>query len=297
MGLGDLCKYANQIFNGESTSVRVFIRADVEHKCFQFQLELVQTFYDQVQSLIGLESVKNAKEILEWIGIITRGSVFALGGLFGLYKKIFGDRMEKSSPSDVQTIEARSEGDVIIYQIVGGDGAQITVPAPVHQLAQDPRMLSAARRVLGPLSKEGYTKLEFEVDGQVTQYFSRAEATAILESPENAIVIRGERELISKIRTSVRVRKAIFEGGAKWNVMYKKGIEVRIADQQWLEDYQAGRIPLAPKWKLIVDLEERVPVDEDGVQVGDPTYTILKVHGVEPPPEQSVLFRRPGGER
>jgi hypothetical protein len=67
-------------------------------------------------------------------------------------------------------------------------------------------------------------------------------------------------------------------------------VEARIADEPWLTSYQAGEVPLFPKWKLIVDLEERVPIDIDGQEIGKAVYTILKVHGVEPPPHQMKLF-------
>lgn len=43
LALADLCKIANEIFNGEAASVRVLVRADYEQKCFQLQLDLVQT--------------------------------------------------------------------------------------------------------------------------------------------------------------------------------------------------------------------------------------------------------------
>ena len=49
-------------------------------------------------------------------------------------------------------------------------------------------------------------------------------------------------------------------------------------------------ILLGPGWKLVVDLEERVAVDESGEQVGEASYAIKKVLGVEPPPNQVRLL-------
>ena len=81
LALADLCKIANEIFNGESASVRVLVRADHEQKCFQIQFDLVQNLYDQLTVLMSRDSIKNAKEILEWIGIIGLGGVVGTAGL------------------------------------------------------------------------------------------------------------------------------------------------------------------------------------------------------------------------
>lgn len=308
LALADLCKVANEIFNGDAASVRVLVRADHEQKCFQLQLDLVQTLYEQLTVLMAKDSVKNAKDILEWIGIVGLGTVIGAAGLLGLYKKLSSMLREldpalpqeqvearPEQPTQIATqaqshvIEAHAADGGIVYQIVG-DGAQITVSPEVHQLAQDPRTFPIVKRILAPLAEDGYTKLEFEVDGRVTQYFSREEAEKIIGMPETAIIARGTGEHVSQIRTSVRVRKAVFEGSARWGVMYRKAIDARMDDHQWLEDYQAGRILLGPGWKLIVDLEERVIVDESGEQVGEATYAIKKVLGVEPPPNQIRLL-------
>ena len=176
----------------------------------------------------------------------------------------------------------------IVYQIVG-DGNSINVSPEV--LAQDPRTLPTVKKILSPLRREGYDKLEFEVDGKVTQYFSQDEVREITRGPDNLVFTALDgRQLLSTIRTAVRVKKAMFEGNAKWGIVYKRPVEAKIADVEWLGSYQAGQIVLGPRWRLVVDLEERVPVDDDGVETGEAVYTIIKVHGVEPPPEQIRLM-------
>ena len=84
LALADLCKISNEIFNGDAASVRVLVRADHEQKCFQLQFDLVQTLYDQLTTLMGKDSIKNAKELLEWIGILTVGGVIGVAGVLGL---------------------------------------------------------------------------------------------------------------------------------------------------------------------------------------------------------------------
>lgn len=287
LALGDLCKIANELFNGNAVNVRVVVRTDSEHKCFQLSFELVQSAYDAVAQLVSRADIKSAKEILEWIGILA-GPV-ALGGLLALYKKIYGKNKDDGTPLPITSVEARSDGDSIIYQIVG-DGATINVSPEVHKLAQDPRTLPAVKKLVSPLQNDGYLTIEFESAGKITEYFSRDDAERLISAPNNIIVTKSDKELRSTIRTSVKVRRPAFEGGAAWTIIYKRAIDAKFDDIQWLEDFQSGRIVFLPGWRLVVDLEEVVPINDRGEEVARPSYSIKKVVGVERPPEQIPLI-------
>ena len=82
LGLSEIAKIANRNINGEQTSVKVSISVDTEQKCFQFNIEIAQTLLQQVSLLIHSGHVSTAKEIAEWVGIISGSAV----GLFGAYK-------------------------------------------------------------------------------------------------------------------------------------------------------------------------------------------------------------------
>lgn len=284
LALGDVCVITNEILNGSSAGVQVLVRADVEQKCFQIQIELAQTIYEHLTAFLDDRAIQNAKNIFEWIGIIAGGTVFMGGGLFGLYKAITGEGLDHNSK-----IEAKAGPNGIVYQVVGNGNTTIIVPSAVHKLAQDPRMFPAVKRVVAPLMKDGYEKLEFEYDGRITQYFTRQEAQRIVEAPPEVTISNDGKYLTSQIKTTVRVRKAIYEGTAKWGVQYKKGIEAKIADEDWLRDFQAARVHVPPGSSLVVDIEEKVPIDEHGEQTGEAVYTIKKVHGVVPPTHQMQL--------
>lgn len=287
LAIGDLCKVANEALNGSAASVKVLVRADVEQKCFQLQLELVQTLYEQFTTLLDSDGVQDAKNILEWLGIGAAGVSAAGGSLFWLYKQLWGKRSE----SDV-SIEASAKDGSIVYQIVG-DGNQIVVAPEVHKIAQDPRALAAVKKFLGPLEREGYETLEFEIDGLVTQRFTKEEAARIVAANPDAIVVRSERELVSTIKTTVGIRKAAFEGASKWELSWKQTIEANIADVDWLHEFQQGRVTVLPKTRLLVDLEERAQLDENENEIGKPSYKVLKVYGIVPPEHQESLFEKP----
>lgn len=283
LALGDLCRVANSALNGDMATVKVLVRADIEQQCFQLQFEILQTLYEHVTALLDHDRIKEAKDILEWIGIVGGGGAT----LFALIKFL-----AKKKPKDEIAISHNNAEGTVVYQIIG-TGNSITVPKEVDQIARDPRSLHAVQRLVRPLEQEGYETLEFERASKSTlaTVFTREEARQIVEMDAESLIIRREGEQISRIKTRVRVRKPVMEGGSMWGVAYKRAIDAQMIDQDWLEDYQAGRIFLPPKSWLVVDLEETVPIDEEGIEAGPATYKILKVHGVELPPEQySLLF-------
>ena len=238
---------------------------------------------EQLSTLLGDDHIRDSQQILVFLGIVVTSSAGVIVSLLELYKSLYGKHSE-----DVQTFEAFASGGNVTYQVVGNEN-KISVSPDVHKLAQDPRMFPTVKRILAPLTREGYDSLEFLVAGKVTQYFSRDEASRIIQAPEEAVITRNDKELVSTIRTAVRVRKAVFEGASKWTIVYKRAVDARIADEQWLADYQAGRVIVQPHWKLLVELEERVPINEDGEEAGTPSYTILKVLGVERSPNQITM--------
>lgn len=279
LALGDVCVIANEVLNGSAARVQVLVRADIEQRCFQINIELVQSLYEQLTTFLDSKLVQDAKNIFEWLGLISGGA----GGLFLLFK-----HLTKGEPEPNPRVEVRAEDGSVIYQIIG-DGNTITIASEVHRLAQEPRMFPAFKRMVTPLLREGYDKLEFESGGQVTQYFTKEEARKIVGTPSEAILSKDGKYLESQIRTEVKIRKPCYEGNAKWGVQYKKAVDAKMVDQEWLDEFQTGRVPAPPGSSLIVDLEEKVPVDEAGEQNGDPIYIITKVHGVVPPLHQMRL--------
>ncbi len=46
------------------------MNADIEANCVTMDFAVVQSIFESISSLLGTEHVKNAKEILEWLGMI-----------------------------------------------------------------------------------------------------------------------------------------------------------------------------------------------------------------------------------
>ncbi len=283
LALGDLCRIANDAVNSDISSVKVLVRADVEQKCFQLQMDLVQTLFERLTTLIEEDDIKSAKELLEWVGIIGGSAMGTAASLFGLYK--FLSRKPKE---DVVSVTHDNSLGMTTY--VYGDNIQYVVPSEVDRIAQHPRALRNVRSLVAPLLEEGYETLEFERSGKPEVLFTKEEAKKIVELSETEISFDREGEIVSVFRASVKVRKAIMEGDAAWGINYRAAVDAKMIDREWLEDYQAGRIPLPPQSKLIVEMRETVFLNEDGIEIRKPTYEIIKVIGVELPPEQYGLL-------
>src|SRR3954454_18921144 len=67
LALGELIKRANFAVNGDASKVNLIVQSDFEHKCFQVNLELVQSILSTIGSFLTDEhALKNAQTI-SWL--------------------------------------------------------------------------------------------------------------------------------------------------------------------------------------------------------------------------------------
>lgn len=180
LGLSELCKIANERFNGNSAAIKVLIGADQEQKCFQFSLEVVQTILQQAQGLLNHSEIKTAKEILEWIGIVG-GPIAGALGLFKLWK-----RLQAGGEVSKETLTVREGRNVVQLQITG-DNNTVLAYRESYELLKDEAARESAKRIVQPVTKPGYEELEFEVDGVVQDRVDKPEALAILDTPREML--------------------------------------------------------------------------------------------------------------
>lgn len=172
LGLSEICRIANHKFNGDKASVQVLIGTDAEHRCFQLDLHVVQTVWDTTKSLLTNSDVGSAKELLEWIGLIGGGTTGAIG-LFKLLKWLSGRRINST------VLEAHDGRDVVRISIEGDNNNVVFVHPQALELLRDEKVLASLKKVIEPLTREGYDKLEFENDGEIADTIGKEEALAI----------------------------------------------------------------------------------------------------------------------
>lgn len=283
LALSDLVKEANRYANGDRAGVKVLVRADLEQKCFELDVQLVMTIWEQAKLLIADDNVRSAKEIAEWLGIVG-GSFF---GLFQLIKWLRGQKVTSV------TVVKVADGRNLVEIRVEGDEEPVEVAEAVYELYANMTTRQKAIAVLEPLREPGYETLEFYDDRSPDKapfvHFDKDDVPEKDGSDLPEVVPQNERK--STIRTSVKIRKPAYEGRSKWTLMYKRAVDAAMDDEAWLTDFQGGKVSAPPGSYLEVDLEEIYITNENDEMIGDPVYRVKKVHGVTFPPKQRTLFR------
>jgi hypothetical protein len=281
LAISDLCKRANQLGNGDRASVAVFVILGAEQHGTQFKLQIVQTVHNQAPLLFIEQDVATAKEVFEWLGLVgsADGSV---GGLFKLLKWLKGRQPHSAT-------KVLWDGRDMIQVSAGGE-VFLTFPQTA-KLLTDPEAVQKAKDVVRPVGREGYQVVEFEYAGEVIDRVTSTNAVLIED-----LVPLEEKQPVgtmlpqSTIRAAVRIRKAVYEGTGKWTIQYDRAIDVTIADEDWLADFQANRVAAPPGSLLDVEmLVSEIPLDGSGNARREPTYTITKVRRVDLPPSQNGI--------
>lgn len=287
LAVAQIVQIANRKFNGDAATIRVMVDADVDQQCFQLDLSLVQSWFDQAAMLVGQKDVASAKDIAEWIGLIGKAGT----GLFGVLAIIYGKRKltgDKSAPS-VTFTKGDQHGTTIIN--IAGDVHGLTIPTPTAQLLVDPEVAKNVKSVLRPLEQEGYEDLTFIHDDEPVTKIDKDSAREIIAADPLSATPE-PTESISEIRGKVRIKSPQYEGNAKWSLLWQgRAIDAEMsgAASAWVEDFQQNRVSAPPNTVLDVSMTEMVKLDAQGLAVGKPTYVVQKVHAATPPPTQASL--------
>lgn len=276
LALSDLVKEANRYANGDRAAARILVNADVEQKCFELDVQFVLTIWEQAKLLIADDRVRTAKEIAEWIGIIGGPTL----GLYGLIKWLRGKKVES-----VVVLRVK-DGDNLVEIKVKGESEPKQVAQAVYELYANTSTRQKALAVLAPLREEGYETLEFYEKAGVFVHFDKGDVPESDGSDLPEVIPQNVHT--STIKVGVKIRRAIYEGRAKWTVMYKRAVDVSFEDQavDWLNAFQRNEIDAPPGSYLDVDLEETYITNDLGEILGDATYKVVAVHGVHKRHEQ-----------
>jgi hypothetical protein len=269
LALSEIVQIANRKFNGEAASIRVLVNADVEQKCFQIDLALVQSVVEQAKGLFSDDGLKTALDIAKSVGIVA-GSAVSLFKLAAILAR---------RPAAGTKLEVKKSGDVTV--IVTGDGNNVRVSNDVYALASDPAVIEKVKKVVQPLKLPGYETLSFVADEKVVETITREDAREITEAP-NALV-PASREDVQQIKGPIRIKSPQYVGVAKWTVYWGgRPIDVTMPPD-WVEQFQSNDVFAPPHTILDVEMEQRVPLDEKGAAIGSPAFTVLKIFKVKLP--------------
>ncbi|MCP1200743.1 hypothetical protein [Notoacmeibacter sp. MSK16QG-6] len=288
MAFGQLIREANTQVNGKSAVAKVMVVSDFEHKCFNINFEVVLSFIEQIRTLIGTETAKDAKEILEWVGLIGSG-----GGLsfLGFLKWRNGRKIVEAR----EYVDEDNTGRVEVR--VEGDGNTVHVHPAVFNLSQSQKALKAARDALAPVGQDGFDRLEVRENDDPKEVVTKQEADAIIASCNAGIGDAVDKEPDIDVTPAwLTVYSPVYEADAKqWRfrmgkeVIYADISETNIAE----EAIERGGAMVEDSYQ--VRLEITTPLGQDGKQKKS-HYKVLEVLRFAPAPpisRQADIFDSP----
>jgi hypothetical protein len=172
LSLGELSQEANHVLNGDKARVRVLLNSDIKANCITIDLQVVQTTWQAAQSLISNADVASAKDILEWIGILSSSGATLLK--FLQWKK---NRKESSTE-----IRQENGGNIVVVH-VEGDNNSITIPEQVYKLSKSVKAVESVKSITAPVANElGINEAVFLYDNKETVKIDKTFAEDLQQS-------------------------------------------------------------------------------------------------------------------
>jgi hypothetical protein len=258
MAFGELCTEANRVLNGNNAKVKVLLKADVKANCVTVEFQIVQTLWQHVGNLIGNQNVANAKEILEWIGIISGSGVFAAGAVKGLIEYLRWKKDRKETSAEIrQTIN----GNIVIVK-VEGDNNTITLPEQTYKLSKSVKVIESIKVVAQPVSEEqGIEKATFIYNKKEELKIDKACANEL-----KAAHADGEETEPQTFTAHIVTYGPIFDPKSKhWKFKMNNRVEnLDISETKIAEDALArGGVSVGDTYKAKIEMTERMTKQGD----------------------------------
>lgn len=257
IAVSDLLEGANEALNDGKTKVAVNVNASFERGSFGVDLTVVQSGIQSLATFMSSEHVVAAKELLEWIGILS-------GNCYGLFKFVQWVRGRR-----VRRVEPVRDGVVRIY--IGDDTLEI--PVAVLKLFQDLKTREALEAaVTKPLEREGVETFGVRGDDEQSEVFvvSKGDAPHFRVPPQQDTELgETEREM------NLQLRSVNFKEGNKW-LVYDGASEffVNIADQGFIAQVNEHQLAFSKHDILVARVLERQLQTSKGLKT---ERTVLKV--------------------
>jgi hypothetical protein len=217
LSVGELLKESNKLANPLGKDIGIQIKPFRQGSFIIDIVLFAQNNLQQIIQFISRDDVRQIKELLEWLGLISGGTM----GVIQLVQKLKGkpNKVERISPNEIKYISK--------------DGSEFIVNEKVHKLYNDPTIRRSFRSSFyEPFQEEGISEIKCFIHENDT------EQSEIVVTEEEAILFEEfslredllPEETLPKVREEEKVielliLKAVFEKGRKWDFIWN-GIKI-----------------------------------------------------------------------
>jgi len=246
LALGDLLQGANRVLNADRATLAVKVQADFKTGSFDIGLALYQSVGVQLMALLHSDGLKTAKEIAEFVGLVTGAHL----SLLGFLKWLRGAKPEATTTTTLENgnVEVRVVGDNnhVDVKVVQGE---------VYQIASDPACREAIQRVVKPLKIEGIDSFEVRRGKQIIEEIKKDDLPSF-ELPEPPT---RELPIVLPVTQVVEIVKPSFAEDLTWTLS---------------DGSSAGRFDAVMRDAVFI---ERVKAGED-FRIGDLLKVTIETH-------------------
>jgi len=256
LAIGELFDAANLTLNGDTTAVRVNVRAH-EPGCFTIDLDVVQSVLRQGIALLKGDEIVAANTL---IGLLVGGASIA-GGLIWLIKRLKGktpERVERLGPGMMR---------------ITAEGETFDVPLNLLRLYQDVQVRTAVERVVEkPLDREGINTVGFFENGKELSSVEKAHA-ASFRVPQIADTI-----IVDQVRRAAfSIISLAFKEDNKWRLHDGQNpISVTIADNDFLRKVDRNLISFSKGDILVCEVRTTQTHTAKGLETSNVVEKILE---------------------
>lgn len=225
LALGSLLEEANSTLNDGRARIAVKVKASFKTGCFGIELDVTQTFLQQMNIIFSNEKVSTAKQLLEWLGLIVGTGTIVAGvgkGLLGLLKWLQGRSFNR--------VVLLDNGLVRIEL----DDEHFEVEQQVVELYRQAKLRAALQAVMKPLETPGINEFAVTNKEQSKKFVVVThEDVAYFAAPELSPELLSEQE----VEMNLQLVNIAFKDDNKWRFsdgstsFYAQVVDQRFLDQ------------------------------------------------------------------
>lgn len=267
LSLTQMIDAANSALNGDAIPARVQARA-VSAGCFEVSLEVVLSGWQAVKDFLRADGVESAKDLLEWIGILSGAAV----SLIGLYRFLAGRKPDSL------------ERDGTLIRITLG-GETLIVPQEVLRLYQDIAVNRGVQKMLDTIEDNRVNRIEFRrMPGAMPEqvFTSHDRGDFALPGGDEAPLTDITRAM------ALSIRSLAFAEGNKWRLFDgQNSITATIEDQDFIARIDRNELRFAKSDILVCEVRTIQRETSEGLKT---EHFVRRVIEHRPAPRQIELL-------